>query len=368
MDTPTQALLGAVTAHLGFRQRLGGAAPWVAAFAASIADADTSVVGWLGLDNGPEGAMAYFIYHRGLSHSLLAAPVIAAVIAGVWWLVRRWRGSRAADRRAGPFALLFACCLAGALSHVLLDWCTSYGTQLLSPLTDTRYALDAIGIIDLIYTSILIATLVVVARSRRRARRTGRPDRTARVATVGLVLSIAYIAAGYQMRLLAEHYAKDLAASPNPAAPAVGEIRAYPRIGTIFVWRVTRRETGGWTSGRINVLFGRQPGRWDSEHVASQDNRWIRQALALPQAQKYDWFARGQTRAAYRREDDRHVVELHDMRYGWPAESTSSMWPMVFTFNEEGNLVSADHRRHFERRGPRIADIFKRFWQQQWKP
>ena len=369
MDTPTQALLGALTSQLGFRRRLGPGAPWAAAVAASIADADTFVVRTLGLNNGLEGPMAYFIHHRGISHSLLAAPVIAAVIAGVWWLLRRWLAKGRAHNRAGPFGLLFACCLVGAFVHPLLDWCTSYGTQLLAPLTNARYALDAIGIIDLIYTSILIAALVLVARSRRRARRTGRPDRTIRIAAIGLALSIAYLAAGYQMRLLAERYGRELVASANPAVPTDGEIRAYPRIGTIFVWRVTRREADGWTTARINVLFGRQPSRWATDHADNEDNPWIRQALALPQAEQYEWFTGGQVRPVYRREKNRHVVELHDMRYGWPAESVVSMWPMVFTFDDTGQLIDANPRRHFDRPGPRdIGRLLRRIWRQHWQP
>ena len=172
MDTITHALLGAVTAQLGFRHKIGRDATWLATLAAVTPDLDIFIGPILSLTGAENGQMGHAPYHRGLTHSLLMTPVIALVIAAAWWWFRR----RTADQdvhpaggdmvthpevarqvqvrpppRATPFLLLYACVFIAALTHPLLDFCTSYGTQLFAPLTNTRYAWDALPIVDIIY-------------------------------------------------------------------------------------------------------------------------------------------------------------------------------------------------------------------------
>lgn len=90
MDPITQGLLGATTAQLGFRQKLGRSAGWVAAATAMAADLDIflpTVLSWMGVDVDDQMRVSL---HRGLSHSLLAVPLLALPVAWVWWrIVRR---------------------------------------------------------------------------------------------------------------------------------------------------------------------------------------------------------------------------------------------------------------------------------------
>ena len=90
--------------------------------------------------------LAFIRYHRGFSHSLVALPFFA--LAGA--LLGRVLG--------GPrwFKPLFILGLAVLLSHLLLDLATSYGTQILSPFSRRRFALDWIFIIDPYFTALLV--------------------------------------------------------------------------------------------------------------------------------------------------------------------------------------------------------------------
>ena len=91
--------------------------------------------------------LAFIRYHRGFTHSLLAVPLFA--LAGA--LLGRYLGG---DRWFKP---LFILGLAVLASHLLLDLATSYGTQLLSPFSRRRFALDWIFIIDPYFTALLLA-------------------------------------------------------------------------------------------------------------------------------------------------------------------------------------------------------------------
>jgi inner membrane protein len=90
--------------------------------------------------------LAFIRYHRGFTHSLLAVPLFA--LAGA--LVGRVLG--------GPrwFKPLLIIGLIVVGSHLLLDLATSYGTQLLSPFSRKRLALDWIFIIDPYFTALLL--------------------------------------------------------------------------------------------------------------------------------------------------------------------------------------------------------------------
>lgn len=102
--------------------------------AANVPDLD--ILYWLG------GPLAFLEHNRGWTHSIAAAGALAAAVALV---------TRALGRRRGhelPFRLLLPLCLAGAASHLLLDWATADGTRLLWPLKSARYALDWFPYID----------------------------------------------------------------------------------------------------------------------------------------------------------------------------------------------------------------------------
>jgi inner membrane protein len=82
--------------------------------------------------------LAFLRHHRGFTHSLLAVPLFALLMAGVGQALggARW------------FRPLFLMGLAALGLHILLDLATSYGTQILNPLSSRKYTLDWLFIID----------------------------------------------------------------------------------------------------------------------------------------------------------------------------------------------------------------------------
>jgi inner membrane protein len=107
--------------------------------------------------------LSYLEHHRGFTHSLFALPLFA--LAGA--VVGRALG--------GPrwFKPLFYLGLAVLASHLLLDLMTSYGTQILSPLSHRRFALDWVFIIDPYLTGALLLGAAAALISSRWGRRVG---------------------------------------------------------------------------------------------------------------------------------------------------------------------------------------------------
>lgn len=366
MDTITQGLLGAVTAQLGFRQRIGRDATLVAAAAAVAPDLDFLLGPIVGLSGSESAEMARIVGHRGLSHSLLIVPLIALAIAAAWWWFRRslWEPAEVQERRAGPgFGWLFGCVLAAVASHPLLDWFTSYGTQLFSPVTSARFALDAVPIVDLIYTPILIVTLAACYIVRKWKSQAARA--TLAIGWSGFLLSTGYLLAGLALHEVAIGQAKRTIEELRGVETQRSEYAAYPQPGSIFVWRVVRRTPETWTAGRVNVRFGpvAEPSRWTS--AAVENNAWIAKAGQRPEVREFIWFTGNHARATYENRDGHHIVEFHDMRYGLTPGGLESLWSIRAVISPLGNVLDVERVEHH--RGVRRGEMIGRFWGYLWE-
>jgi membrane-bound metal-dependent hydrolase YbcI (DUF457 family) len=88
-------------------------------------------------------------FHRGITHSVIALPALALLLAYV--TLRRWQG----------LAVIAAAYGLGLASHIFLDVITAYGTMIFQPLSRDRYTLDMVFIIDLTLGSILLVPQLV---------------------------------------------------------------------------------------------------------------------------------------------------------------------------------------------------------------
>jgi inner membrane protein len=99
---------------------------------------------------GVAGPLAYLHYHRGLTHALVAMPVLALLSVVVVRLAGRkplyWPGALAAG-------------MLGVAVHLLLDWTNVYGVRLLLPFSGRWLRLDTTAVVDLWIWAIAAAAL-----------------------------------------------------------------------------------------------------------------------------------------------------------------------------------------------------------------
>jgi len=321
MDSITQGLLGAVTAQLGFRGKLGAKAPWIAAATAMVPDLDSSIVSALRLVGLATGPFAHLRHHRGLSHGILGVVVLGAIAGAVWAAFRR-----------RDYRWIFGCTIVAALSHPLLDVCTSYGTQLLSPFSDRRLALHVVPIVDLIYTGLLVGTLIACGLARWLAARGGHTALAA--AWIGFGLSVGYLAGGRAMHDRAVRLGR--AAFAEAGMEPSAEVEAYPTLGGIFRWRIVGRDGPTWYVAGTNLLFDRplEVSAYDDD-----DGPLVDRAQANGDVETFAWFAAGQLRAVQGSVDGRTVIDLHDMRYGRTDDSGLSRWAVRVVFDGNGRVA-----------------------------
>lgn len=148
MDPISQAAIGAVAAQsiISTRQSWVQAAV-IGALAGMAPDLDVLI-------KSSADPLLALEYHRQFTHSLFFIPIGAALFAILFYFLfnRRWQL---------PFRAIYLWSFLGYASHGLLDGCTSYGTQLLWPLSDKRVAWNLISVVDPLFTLPLVTTAIL---------------------------------------------------------------------------------------------------------------------------------------------------------------------------------------------------------------
>jgi inner membrane protein len=142
MDNITHSLTGLALSRAGLNRYYSHSA-LVLLLSANAPDADIVMA--------LRGSLSYFENHRGMSHAIVMAPVMALLAA---LLVC------AATRTLRNWKAAFALAIIGVASHLLLDWTNAYGIRLLLPFSSEWFRLDVSNIIDLwIWGVLLMATI-----------------------------------------------------------------------------------------------------------------------------------------------------------------------------------------------------------------
>lgn len=252
MDSITQGLLGAAIGQAGFRKDACRAPLLWGGFCGVLPDFDLLV-----RFAGPWASMKY---HRAETHSLILQTLAAPLLGYLGWRICGRSGSR------WSWMLLTWLCL---VTHSLLDWCTTYGTQLFAPFSRHTYSLDAVFIIDIFYSLPLLAVFIVALT------RWGRGRGARRFAAAMLLLTTAYLVTGYVNSQRAIAFARaDLAngrgtSQPPPEVPEA--VRAIPTFSNILLYRVVAKTGNGKVrSGTASTWTGRV--RWDAMAILVQKN------------------------------------------------------------------------------------------------
>lgn len=100
-------------------------------------------------------------HHRGIAHSFFAVPFLAAAVLGLVYLFQRWRRKPARAGIPVRWGYLYLFAILAALSHLLLDYTTSYGIRLFAPFNWRWYSWDIVYIVEPLMLLALTLGLVV---------------------------------------------------------------------------------------------------------------------------------------------------------------------------------------------------------------
>ncbi len=381
MDTITHGIVGALIGKGFFSERNGRVATLAATAGAMFPDVD--VVQEI-FSSDP---LAIVRYHRAITHSFIALPFFAALLA---WLTRasfafakkRW-GLR--DWDPPSWGILFIIYAIAIASHIFLDVMTSFGTRIWYPLSQERAAWDLLFIIDFSFTAIVllpqIAAWIYSERSKMSARATamwvlfslcafgawkiaaavgfpfhlwivflavaiiaalfflpairggGFRVTVAHWCQAGFVVMLAYLFACSVAHHAALLRTKSFAATNNIP---IDRIAALPLPPSLLDWGGVIRTTDGVYQSRFDLRDSAAPVFAFS--ADSPPNDFVARALLLPEVQLYWSFARFPV-IRTSSEGGRHYVDFNEHRFITRNRQGPAPFSYRVVFNDAGDPI-----------------------------
>lgn len=237
MDNLTHSLLGVTLCRAGLN-RLTPQAGWLMLAAANLPDADIVM--------RVQGSAHYLHTHRGWTHSVYLAPLVALLPLVLWWLLTR--KSRPGLRQwIGAYVVS----LLGVISHLAFDWTNVYGIRLHLPFDPSWFRLDLIYIIDLWIWALLFVAVAGPLLVRLVNSEIGAKGGSGRgLAWFALILLSVYIGG----REFAHQRAAETLESRVYSGETPRRVAAVPGPVNPFVWRGIVETANAWHLVEVNLL------------------------------------------------------------------------------------------------------------------
>ena len=228
MDTLTHIVVGAAVGELILGKRVGKKAMLWGALAGNGPDVDA-------LMNFFVSEVDSLVLHRGITHSIFVSALVGPLLG---WVLSSYHGRTNLLAWMSLFTL-------NLWVHEFLDTCTMYGTGLLLPFSDERFAFNNIFVVDPIYTLPLIVSTVMLVFMKSDFRHRLKWNLS------GLVISSSYMALTFVNHGVA---ANALDKSLEKRNISVIKTNTAPTLFNSFLWNVTAQTDSGYWSGYYSVF------------------------------------------------------------------------------------------------------------------
>lgn len=286
----------------------------------------------------PTNPLLHITYHRHFTHSFVMMPLLSALIVFIW------------HRKLIPwkeFLKYWFIVMAGYASHILLDLCTSYGTQAVWPVNNDRFAWDFVSIIDPLVTFPALFFLILGIKLKKRW--------LSGLATIWVCF---YVGIGSYQHYRAEQLQRELSVVRGDH---MEKHRVMPTLANLIVWRSLYLSENIMRADGIRLpLFGsatyKKGKRYDHLNRAEFD----KYLMTVPTGdlerfneayETFNWFADG-----YLGVIDKNPFIMGDMRYSLVTNKFKPIWGIGLIPNSPDPVV---WERYTEGRRERL-DEFKK--------
>jgi len=313
MDTLTQITLGAAVGEALLGKKIGNkAALWGAAFGV-LPDLDVLASPFV-------SEVQSLAIHRGITHSLFFC-VVAAPLFG--WLLQRYQKNDVTWRDWSWLVFWVF------LSHIFIDVCTSYGTQVFQPFSNYSLSFNSIFIIDPFYTLPLLLGLITALF----LNRTSQNRRW--VNWMGIGISSVYLLLGLGVKYHVNNVFED---NFNRQQIRPEQYMTTPSPLNIFLWTGYAEANDTLYAGLYSI-FDEDDGI-DFQSVPQTKELLQPYRNQLP-VERLIWFSRGY----YAAEKKPEGLIVHDLRFGrsdlWLSdESAPFVWNYKLIFNSDSTKVT----------------------------
>ncbi len=313
MDIATQAILGATVAQSVSRKEHVRLATLIGLVSGVIADADAFI-------RSSSDPLLALEYHRHFTHSILFIP--AGALIAFLLLYPFLRGKM-------PLRYLYLYCFFGYLLSGFIDACTSYGTYLLWPLSNTRISWNIISIVDPVFTFLLLIGMIA-----------GLKTSNTSYSRLGIGLAGCYLLYAVFQLNRAEESIHELA---ERRGHEIEKVVIKPTMGNNLLWRSVYLSEGKFHIDVVRVGLTKRI--YEGESIERFD-----MTKTLPQLDVDSVLARDIRR--FEHFSDGYVSQypgkpaiLGDVRYAMNPLGVMPLWGIEFNLADENQRVKYDAYR-----------------------
>lgn len=300
MENLTHTLTGLMLARAGFNRWCPRAAA-ILMVAANIPDADVVV-------RLVSDSLGYLDVHRGITHSLIAAPVMGALAVGI---------VAAVTRKRLPWLRAVVMATIGVVSHLLLDWTNTYGIRMLLPFSEEWQRLDITNVVDLWIWVILLLAVAGPWLSKLVSAEIGAKPGTGQGGAIfALVMILSYEGARYTIH---ERAVNTLNAHMYEGS-AARRVAAFPHFANPFQWVGYVETSNAVIVKRMNLVLPYDP-TGGSVYYPPEHSKAMEVARQSATVQRFLNFAQFPFWQVIPQEkpDGSVRVEVMDLRFGDPG-------------------------------------------------
>lgn len=305
MDSLTQAALGAAVAYACWHRQLGRFSLILGGSLGTLPDLDVLVYPFL------DGVQRLY-WHRGESHSIWFV-ICGGLFLGL--VLNKLRGKKQLSTRRAivGVSMVFA-------THIIIDYFTIYGTQLLAPISRYGFARGNMFIIDPLYTIPLLAGIIVAGTVK------GKAGWLANVA--GISLSSLYAIFSLLSHAYADHIFKHQLAARN--VTVLNSMTGATPLNT-FLWRHVARTPEGFLIGYFSII-GNDPNTPIRFDYVPQNADLLEDYKGQRNLKVIEWFSKGFWLASKKE----NAVTISDLRFGefrFGENDPPDQWQFVFAWS-----------------------------------
>jgi len=327
MDSLSQLALGAAVGQLTISNKIGRKAALIGGAIATLPDLDSIFL-------QPLDMVSQFVYHRGISHSLVFAVFGGALGA---YLSNRF------TRFQIGFKQWYLCWFLAFFTHAILDCLTSWGTQLFWP-HSYRVAVHSIFIVDPFYTIPLLLGVIGTAIWCR-----------PKAVLIGLFLSSTYLLWGVGAKQYVNHqFEKGL----RHQGLSTDRYISRPTPFNTFLWSITVDHGDHYYTGYYSVFDNEPPKTFKKSRP--KNHSFLRPFEKNKSLKKLLFFTQNYYLVEPDPRSGKYVI--FDTRYGvfggWDS-SQPGVYIFTYYFNPSTNVFT-QHRPKIDNMGHLLSTMIKR--------
>lgn len=311
MDSLTQVVLGASVGEVILGKKIGNKALLWGGIAGTIPDLDV-------LANPLLDMVGQLSFHRSVTHSFLFAIVVSPLLG---LLLKRLFRKELATWQEWSWLFFF-----GFVTHVLLDSCTTWGTQLFWPFSNYGVAFYNIFVIDPLYTLPFLGFVFATGFYARSSVKRRILNYT------GLAISSAYLLFSFGAKAAANTVFE--ANFDKQTINYSSYISKPTPLNTIF-WSVTAKAEGGFYNGFYSLMDSDKTINYSFE---PHNKHLLEPYLGNPRLERLLEITTGY----YTVEPAEKGVKINDLRFGkfddWREEGGGYVFVYNVWRNPDGSL------------------------------